>query len=49
MSSLAYIRPSGEDRGSGRRTWFELRILEESNLSSPILTRALEVWQSAGR
>jgi len=32
MSSLAEARPSGKDRGkSGRRTWYELRITEESS------------------
>src|SRR6218665_3167501 len=43
-------RPSGRDGGkSRRRTWYELRITEESSLSSAVLTRELKVWQSAGR
>jgi len=34
MSSLAEAGPSGEERGkSGPRTWYELRITEESSLS----------------
>ena len=44
MGSLAEARTSGEDRGkSGWRTWYELRIMEESSLSSAVLTRALKV------
>ena len=50
MGSLAEVKSSGEDRGeSGRRTWYELRITEESNLSFAVLTRALKVGQSAER
>ena len=44
MSSLVEARPSGEDRGkSEQRTWYELRITEESSLSSAVLTRELKV------
>ena len=48
MGELAYGGQAriggGEDRGkSGRRTWYELRITEESSLSSAMLTRELNV------
>ena len=44
MSLLSEARPSGEDRGkSGRRTWYELQITEESILFSAMLTREFKV------